>query len=345
MVKPDKLLAYIEDTGLSYRQNTISFIFDCPKCLKKDKLYVRKRDGRFVCWFCKEQDGYQGRPEFAFADLTLTPIELVREALYGRAAATDEDYFDLKLPDWFGEGDDIDEDAVAFETMQYPYYYCPILHPFSERGREYLAYRGISLELADLYDIHYSPRDRRIIFPVKLGGRLVGWQSRTVVNHRTWSEEKQDYVEFPKMLSSKGIPTAHTVMFADRLRGEKHVVVCEGPIDAIKAHLCGGNVATMGKAIGPGQVEAIRHPERLTRQEVGQLRYAGVERVYLALDPDAARETTRLVREFSDLEVYVVRPAAGCKDIGEMSLDGVRDAFLSAKRVSTANIFVHFDAK
>lgn len=345
MVKPDKLLAFLEETGLSYKQNSVSFIFTCPKCEKKDKLYLRKRDGRFVCWFCKEIDGYQGRPEFALADLTLQPIANVRAALYGSHATADEDYFDLKVPDFFGEDDEIDEDVAVIETVKWPWNYYDIDHSFSKTGRDYLESRGVSVELAREYGLRYAPMDRRVIFPIEVGNRLVGWQARLVIPHEYWNEEKQDIVSAQKMLSSKGIPSAQTVMFSKRLYNSEHVVVCEGPIDAMKAHACGGNVATMGKAVGQGQMDLLRSPDRLTRREVGEFVYAGIKRVYLALDPDAAKETTRLVREFSDLEVYIMHAPRPYKDLGEMSVDAVRDLFLRARRVNPGNIFVHFDAR
>jgi hypothetical protein len=143
------------------------------------------------------------------------------------------------------------------------------------------------------------------------------------------------------MLSSKNIPTAQVVMFANRLQQSKHVVVCEGPIDAIKAHLCDGNVATMGKAVGAGQVQTIRDPERLTRAHVGAFHCGGIEKVYLALDPDAARETGRLIREFSDMEVYLMTPPKGRKDLGEMDYGEVLDLFHSARRVGAGHLSIH----
>jgi hypothetical protein len=341
----EKVLAFIKDNGLSYKTNSRSFIFTCPRCRKKEKLFMERTNGRFICFHCAG-DGYRGRPEFALADLSLQPLKVVREFLYGvTLSATDDNYLDFQLPDFFGDGDAVDEDVAVIESVTWPWDYYEIDHPFSARGAEYLAGRGIPLELAKEYGLRYAPSDRRVIFPIELGSRLVGWQSRLVIPAEYWNEEKQDIVRAPKMLSSKGIPSAHTVMFANRIVNSKHVVVCEGPIDAIKAHACGGNVATMGKAVGSGQVRAIRRPDLLTRQDVGTFTNAGIERVYLALDPDAATETTRLVREFSDLEVYQMLPPTGYKDLGEMSVDAVRDLFQHARRVSSANIFVHFDWK
>jgi hypothetical protein len=166
-----------------------------------------------------------------------------------------------------------------------------------------------------------------VAFPVELEGRLVGFQERTVLKEtKLWSDELDRFTETPKVLSSKGIPREQLVMFGDRLAGVEHVVLCEGPIDAIKAHLCGGNVATMGKAVSKGQIALLRAN--------------GIKKIYLALDPDAAEETARLAREFGDLEVYLMHAPAGYKDLGAMSMEAVRDLFTSAPRVNPGHIFV-----
>jgi hypothetical protein len=339
-VEPDVLEQFIEDAGLSYKQNSVSYIFECPNCRKKDKLFIRKRDGRFICWFCATTEGYQGRPEIALSDLTQRPRGEVCKALYGSYRTGPTLSLDLRISDYFNEDELRDPDAIEVPTMQMPYDVYPIDHTFSKRGAEYLAGRGIPLEVASRYHLQYAPARRRVVFPVELDGRLVGWQERLIIPNKYWNDERQRYVEVPKMLSSKGIPTANVVMFADRLKGSEHVIVCEGPIDAIKADLCGGNIATMGKAIGPGQVKTIKDPSRLTRQHVGLIANSGIKKVYLALDPDAASETARLVRQFSDLEVYRMCPPAPYKDLGEMGFQEVRDLFDRADKIGPGRMFL-----
>ncbi len=341
MADADRLLAFIEDSGLSFKENSRSYVFDCPRCHHADKLYMEKRGGRFICFFCAEVDGYKGRPEFALTDLARVPLKEVRRALYGESTQGTAVALDLQLSDFFGDDDIVAEALVEIPSMRYPIDYYPIEHEHSRRGREYLAGRGIDLAMAQEYHLRYCPVERRVIFPVELGDRLVGWQKRLVMPTKHWNEEQERYIEGAKMLSSKDIPTANVVMFANRLRDSKHVVVCEGPIDAIKAHLCGGNIATMGKAIGLGQVDVLRHPEMLDQRTIGAFQNGGIERIYLALDPDAARETARLVREFSDMEVYLMHPPKGKHDLGEMDYQEVYELFLGAKRVGAGNLFIN----
>ncbi len=337
----DKLLAFIEDAGLSYKENSRSYVFDCPRCHRADKLYMEKRTGRFICFFCAETEGYKGRPEYALSDLAARPLREVRKALYGESAPGATLSLDLKVKDFFGDDDTVVEALAEIPTMRWPVDYYPIDHEHAYKGRDYLLGRGIGLSVAMEYGLRYCPVKRRVIFPVELGDRLVGWQERIITNPKHWDEEGEKYIIAAKMLSSKDIPTSHVVMFANRMKGLKHVVVCEGPIDAMKAHLCGGNIATMGKAIGKGQIDVIRNPELiLSQQMIGTMRNSGIERVYLALDGDAARETSRLVREFSDMECFVMQPPRNKHDLGEMDYQEVYDLFKNARRVGPGAMFL-----
>jgi hypothetical protein len=336
----DRLREFIEDQGLSFKKNSRSFIFDCPRCRGKEKLYMEQRNGRFKCMKCATGERFQGRPEFALAALATVPLRDVRNFLYGVSFTGVAVEIDLEIADFFGEDDIIDVDAVDIPTMAYPLEYWPIDHKHAQRGAEYLAGRGIGMEMAKKYHLRFSPQERRVIFPVELGTRLVGWQKRLVVPDAVWSPEEEKTFTAAKMLSSKDVPTAHVVMFANRLVGYEHAVICEGPIDAIKADSCGGNVATMGKSIGAGQIKTIRDPERLTREQISVLSTSGIKRVYLALDPDAARETSRLVREFSDLETYVMMPPRGRKDFGECSYQETYECFKNAKSASPGKTYI-----
>lgn len=323
LLDPQVLADYIEGCGVPYRENSRSYVFVCPRCGKKNKLYIQKSNGSFVCWVCKETEGFQGRPEFALAELTGESIVSIREKLYGGTPIGQTgSYIDCPLRDFFGEDEVIDEDAEELKEIQWPWDYYPIEHQYGARGATYLADRGIPVDVAKLYGIHYAPHERRVVFPIYAGTRLVGWQKRLVVDNKAWNEETEEWVEGPKILSSRGIPRERTVMFSDHLVPD-HVVLCEGPVDALKAHLCGSNVATMGKAVSEGQIKLLRN--------------AGVTKFYLALDPDAFAETKRLVCELGDLECYVLNPSPH-KDLGEMSMPAVLELFRNAPRVRNINV-------
>lgn len=321
------LTEIIENSGLSYKQNAVSWIFSCPRCSKKDKLYLRKRDGRFVCWYCATVEGYQGRPELALADLTGMSMSDLRYRLYGEGLKySAEGGLKLNIKDFFGPDDMVPEDLEPLPATVFPLDFYPIDHEHSARGLAYLESRGISLELAKEYDLHYHPKERRVIFPVYVDGSLIGWQARTTEATEVANEDTGEEFKILKIRTSRGLPRDKCVMFQDRLKGSDHVVLCEGPVDAIKAHLCGGNVASMGKSVSRGQIELIRS--------------SGVKKVYLALDPDAQAEMTRLCKEFGDLEVYQMLAPAPYKDLGEMPLELVRHVFETATRVKAARSFI-----
>lgn len=339
-VDSEKLREFIEGQGLSFKKNSRSYIFDCPRCRGTQKLYMEQRNGRFKCMKCASVERFQGRAEFALADLALMPLKEVRAFLYGANFSGTAIELDIELSAFFGEDDIVDVDAVDIPTMAFPLTYYPIDHKHAIKGLEYLQGRGIDLAMAQKYHLRFSPEERRVIFPVELGERLVGWQKRTIVPHEVWSDEEEKMLTGAKMLSSKDVPTAHVVMFANNLIGSEHAIVCEGPIDAIKMDLCGGNVATMGKSIGQGQIKTIRDPARLTREQVSAIWGSGIRRIYLALDPDAAKETSRLVREFSDMETYVLIPPRPFHDFGEMEPTAVYQLFRAAKPVGAGRVFI-----
>jgi hypothetical protein len=111
-------------------------------------------------------------------------------------------------------------------------------------------------------------------------------------------------------------------MYQDRLRGLAHGIMVEGPMDAIKCHLCQGNTATMGKGVSERQLDIY-------------LSY-GLRRLYLGLDPDAAEDTMRLVRELSrhqDLQLYRLEPPPGRDDLGDATPEEVLEQFRSAERI------------
>jgi hypothetical protein len=331
-IDPVDLESFILDKGLSHKKNSISFIFDCPRCGKKDKLYIRRRDGRFVCWVCAPEgskDGFRGAAEYALTELASMPLWEVIEEIYGESQDVPESGR-LELDFDFGEviEDGILESDIPIPTLQWPLEYYPITDYHSKRGLEYLESRGIPKEVCVEYDLRYCPQERRVVFPIKIDGRLVGWQKRLIIENKTWDEENGKWLETPKILSSTGIPRDRTLMFADRLKGSPHAVMCEGPVDALKCHQLGANVATMGKVVSKGQIALIAA--------------AGVQRVYLALDPDAASETKRLLSTLGDVPCYLLQPPPGKKDLGECSYAEVQEAFLNAPLLNPGHLFIYF---
>lgn len=323
---PEVLTELVKGSGVPVRELSQSYVFTCPRCLKADKLYMYKKDGRFVCWVCKETDGFQGRPEYALTEILGVPIGQLRKKLYGDETPQAVEFLDVRLRDFWADDEEIDEDAYELQRVLYPPDFWPITHPFAKKGREYLEGRGLSAEIATEYGIRYCPPMTRVIFPVGCSGEVYGWQARLIGQNEFEDPETGNITVTPKITTTKGLKKEQTFMFMDRLIGSEHAVICEGPMDAIKCHLLGGNVATMGKAVSKAQLEILRN--------------LGIRKIYLGLDPDAATEIIRLCRELADLDVFLLEPPKPYKDLGEMPMEAVKELFAAAQPLVASRVFV-----
>lgn len=318
----------LQEYGVSFKTNGKSFIMTCPRCSKSEKLYIRRHDGRFVCWHCAEHDNFKGKPEFALRELTGQPLQVLRKRLYGvDTDATSDFRINIKMGDFYDDDDEIVMRDIIPTVVQDPEH-VELTDPRAQPGVEYLEKRGIPLAVAIEYKLKYWISRRRVIFPVSDGDKFYGSQARAIYNTDPfWDEERKKMMKPLKIVTSDDLDRERLIMFADRLKGVEHAVVCEGPIDAMKAHLCGGNVATMGKAV--------------TRQQLELIRNSGIRKVYLGLDPDAYREVQKVYRIFSDLEVYDLRPPKQYGDLGAMSMEDVKVMFDNARPLSPGQIFIH----
>lgn len=326
LIKPGIIAELLAEAGLAKpKQNSISFILECPRCLKKDKLYIRKKDGRFVCWVCKERDGFQGAPEYALTEIMQRPVREIQGILYGAEGITGSLALDIELTDFFDGTDEIPTIAQPLPEVLDSPDFRDIDSEWGLPGAKYLESRGIPMHIALEYGIRYWPARSRIVFPVKSKGKLLGWQCR-IIRPDQYIDEDGDIVKIPKALTYEGLKKDRALMFADRIVGE-HAILTEGPIDAIKAHKCGGNVSSLGKAVSQTQLNLLR--------------FSGIKKLYLGLDPDASDEIGRILNVLGgDMELYDMRPPPDT-DLGAMSFDDVYQLYKSAKQVTKANLFLY----
>lgn len=319
--------ALLDEGGIKYAQNRKSYILDCPRCRKAKKLFFRKSDGNFVCWKC-QTDGFRGAPEWGLQEILGLGIKVLQKRLYGESAPRGSVFLDLHLVDWFDEQDEV---PVYVKTdlpaMEYPPDFLPIVDPRSARGAEYLAGRGLVLDVCQQYDVRYHPSSGSVVFPVINGGKILGWQTR-VCGATSWFDPDNDVVvKIIKSLTSEGLKKEQTLMFGDRVTGD-HAVLCEGPIDAMKAHLCGGNVASMGKAVSRYQLEMLKN--------------SGIRKLYLGLDPDAFKESSQILSQMiDDIEIYDMRPPAPFEDLGSMSMQEVKVLWDQAPKMAPNHLFLY----
>jgi hypothetical protein len=328
-----KLLAFIDEAGLSYHQTGKSFIFDCPKCHREKKLYLRKRDGKFTCWTCPSSKGFKGAPEFALEALTGMSLEHIRDALYGDSHYLASLALDISLRDFQDEDSEF-EDEIEYEELPdlcWPYHCLPLTYPGALNGVSYLESRGVPIEVASQYDIRYSPEKRSVAFPIWVGTRLVGYQYRTI-DPTLIIRPDGTPIELLKTISSPDIPRDRCVMFSNRLTCD-HAILCEGPFDALKCHLCsGGNIASMGKKVSIQQIELLLK--------------SGIKKLYLGLDPDAADEINPILRRIDGVEGYLMelpcKPGQGKVDLGSLSMEEARECFLAARPMPNNRMHLYF---
>ncbi len=298
----EKFQDMIRNGGLSFTETPSSFILICPKCSKK-KLAIQKKEGYWCCYKCKA-DGFKGRPENIIHILFDIPLDEVRSIIYENFAQLKAEIF-LKLniiDPWEDEvSDPIYYDSIELEEAVVNPFFVTHDDPAFEPGRRYLIdKRGLNEKHIQKHGLMYNTMTRCVVFPIKFEGKLYGWQERSI---------KGDI-----KMTMKGFERDKALMFYDNLTDSKHAIVTEGPVDALKCDVVGGAVCTMGKDVSEHQIKMI---------------VSKVDRVYLALDPDASVEKNRLCRELADIrEVYIMSPPK--KDFGMCTEEEVIKAFEEA---------------
>lgn len=320
----DRIVEIIDEEGLSYKEKQRTIYTICPQCGQDDKLSILKDNGATIC--------YRGSCQFKgwFEDwLSLTaniPLKQARDRVRGSGRLTS---YDLKE-----EVEEVVPDGP--KPIEWPLpYLVPIGSQIYPQGLAYLESRGIPQHIAEKYGILYAPElpgkplwGRRVYIPIIRAGKVYGFQARAI----------DPVPSHLRMLNNQGFPRSQMLMFEDRMKACDHVIICEGPITAIKFDKLGGNVATMGKVVTDGQLELIK--------------MARPKRVYIALDDDADVETRKLVKEFLTPVYYVSVPeevkkrcaAAGKKaDFGECTFDECVQAFNSSELVDETFLVVSLD--
>lgn len=322
---PSALKSYVENNCSNVKSSGGSYVFTCPRCNKDKKLWIRKRDGAFCCWVCRNVSDFHGRPEFALSEILGIPINEIQASLYGEVIeGAEKQYIEVKIQE------DLIENDINFKPVYWPLDYYSIFDKVSHKGLSYLHSRGLTDEVIKEYGIKFSPQKQRVMFPVSFDNELYGWQGRLIIPDK-YIDNEGNPVSIPKILSSKELSGQRDriVMFADRLMKSDHAILTEGPFDALKCHYAGGNICCMGKVVAKGQLDFIIN--------------MGITKLYLALDPDAFVELNKIVEDlYGDIELYDMVPKDG-RDLGEMSLSEAYALFKSAKRINPGYLYSFID--
>jgi DNA primase len=332
MVDKDKLQSFIESNRLEHKQNGNSFILNCPDCGHEEKLYIRKSDGLTVCWSCAgENKKPTDRPEFVLSRILGVSVGSVMHSLYGELSfdvSKNGPKLDIKLNNPMDEEEEVSP-IEELPVVDIPDFFVKLGHPVFSRAKSYLAGRGITEDIIKEYQIMFNPKTDRIIFPLIIGGMIRGWQDRYIGNKEFWVDKEGKQRKMPKSLTK--LDRSKALLFQEHLIGSKHAILCEGPIDAIKAHLCGGAVASMGKQVSNQQLKII-------------MAYRP-EKIYLAFDPDAYEKTMNVVKTFTDNgfdDLYLLYPVDGKKDLGDCTYEEVLKQFNTAPKINSSHLLFYF---
>lgn len=151
-----------------------------------------------------------------------------------------------------------------------------------------------------------------IVFPVWMGGAVIGWQARLLFNPDEIPEDQYEVYNFtkdsdgeynvpPKYMTSPGFDKGRVLYNYDLAKTEPIVVICEGTFDAIRVGPCA--VATFGKGVSEYQERLIKSYWKFA---------------ILLLDPgDTDMETLKLQQSLSLSIPCISVKLQGYKDAGE----------------------------
>lgn len=297
------------------KENQRSFIFDCPVCGGKEKLYIEKNKLIGICFRKKDVECPTPKTSLlkTLSLLSGLPLNRIKEWLNAKRGTIMTDPEVILEP--VGELLDLEplirEPAVRAAAVAWappppisiPADFLPISALTSRPGLTYLLKRGLDITQLEQYDIRYSASRSRVIFPVKYEGQWVGYQGRTIYSN----------VE-PRMYNLPGAWKTNALMFWDenvRSKRLNYVVIAEGAVSALKLRDIGGFVALMGKTMSMGQWHLLNQPH--------------ITEFYLALDPDAYEQIDaiasfiRLNRPNS--KIYFLPTPKGYEDFGDCTYE------------------------
>jgi len=301
----EKLLEFLSDNNIDFKEQSDSVILSCPFC-DKDKLYIRKDELNFICFHCAGSNDDAKGPNCSkiLENITGTPAATIRGKLSDFTSISE---FKLHL-----EEPKIVKKTVTSTAFEFPSNFYRITTNAAIPGLRYLESRGMTKDLAASLDIRYSVQHKSVIFPIYHNKEIVGYQGRSV--------DPECPKEYQK-LTSKGLKKSNYLMFSQTVNSDQ-VVMAEGPISAAKFANAGiGFVATMGKYVSDSQMELLLS--------------LGITTIFLALDDDAYRETEALMKkyagQFTFRQVHLTKEALARidkekADFGDCTFEECNDA-------------------
>lgn len=323
-LKQAALRDLVEGGSSPFKQTARSYVLFCPEpACRRQKLHVEKTTGMAKCFRC----GFRGWANWVLARVYNRSAEELDQLLYGVVTVgTIIDAGLIRMTDFWGEEEA--EDALLPTLPSYPPPmekspdWVSIDEPIARPGLEYLASRGVPNDIAFAYGIGFDPAEQRVLFPVVVDGQLRGWQGRHIGN-LSYVRKDGSFGTIPKVMTV-GKLGKECFMFQDRLVGQTTAVLTEGPLDALKCHYLGGNVASMGKDVSPRQLDILMR--------------AGIKTLYVGLDRDADRPVGAIVKALHGvMKLYRLLPPPTRGDLGDCTFHEVIEQAAAAEEMGPAH--------
>jgi hypothetical protein len=301
------LKEYLERKGINLKTGSQSFVTDCinPNCGKEVHLYIRRSSGQSICFKCITKWDWRG----LVAQIEHCKREDSWNVLFGGGSNGEtetqrEDLFD----DVFNQQQKVKDKPIHFLGPDF----IPVEK--SVLGLEYLESRGVvSPQTIIDFDIRWHGGMKAVVFPIRRGGVLYGWQARRI-------DPKEGEL---RLLSFAGMSKSRHLLNYDIASQKDNIFIVEGPFDAIKVAQAGfGGVATLGKQVSLEQIRMVME--------------SPCSRIYNGLDPDAFQEVYELNSKLGlGKKIFRVIPPDGREDFGECSIDEIKKAVEDAIEVSS----------
>lgn len=308
---------------------TYEYLLPCPRpgC-GSDRLRWNARKGTFICWGCKltgdtiylvqamEKIDEPGAIDFIMDGYVGGDAKI--DKLEGLTPLTAEQQRHVK--------------AKPLREIPWPHGVELLSSPCAphERAWGYLRGRGVPEPSVRHWRLGFGRSGRLgnyVVFPCYIDKKLVYYQGRATWDppahlspeqRKAW-EKETGYRKTLNPISQEGLATAGEVLLNyDQARSQTHIVIVEGPFDAIKV---GGHaVALLGKVMTPQKLDRLMR-SRATRYTV-----------YLDIGKEEQEAAEKMAAQLSAFgEVFVATPPKGF-DAGALTPDQNRWVIERARR-------------
>lgn len=309
----------------SKSERSHEYLLTCPLCgSSRLRWNASKRAGAWKCWGCMRSGDTILLVQIMERTTQEGAIDFIMRGYVGGDQPTSLDPQSI-APRRVDEHREISAKLQMLPAIGWPAgvdLLAPV--PQHDRAFEYLRARkhhSVDPSLLAPYRVGFGRMGRLdgyLVFPVFMDGALVYWQGRATWDpptdlHATALRDWKESTSYRKTLnpvSTPGVATATDVIFGyDQARVAEHVVITEGPFDAVQIGLPGttAGVALFGKA--------------WSDQKLARLRRLPARRftVYLDAGSEEWDSACRLAGGLSSyVPTYLATPPEGC-DAGSLT--------------------------